>query len=51
MIADLVAEAVNEGKTDWEKTKAERAASVVKEDKKPEPAKKERRALKKEEAI
>lgn len=65
MIADAIAEAVNEGKVEWEKNKVERAASNAKVsamptkapaektsgEKKPEPAKKERRALKKEEAI
>lgn len=64
MIADLISSAISEGKTQWEKNKAERAAAVVKtapkvsspEGKKAEPAKpeapkKERRALKKEEAI
>ncbi|MFA5061792.1 MAG: 30S ribosomal protein S2 [Patescibacteria group bacterium] len=54
MIADAIAEAVNEGKTKWDKDKAERTAAAVKEKeekKTTEPAKKERRALKKEEAV
>jgi small subunit ribosomal protein S2 len=48
MIADLVSEAVNEGKKEFEKKKAD----VPKEEKKlPEAPKKERRALKKDESI
>ena len=48
MIADLVSEAINEGKKEFERKKAE----VPKEEKKlPEAPKKERRALKKDESI
>ena len=47
LIVDLMAEAVNEGKAEWEKKKAEQAKEI----KKIEPAKKERRALKKEEVV
>ena len=48
MIADLMAEAISEGKADFEKKKAER---VKEEPPKHEAAKKEKRALKKEESI
>lgn len=51
MIANLISAAILEGKNEWEKTKAERAAKVPEEKKKVEAPKKERRALKKEEAI
>lgn len=45
LIVDLLAEAINEGKKEFEKKKAE---APKPEDKKPEPERKERRALRKE---
>lgn len=47
MVADLVAGAIAEGRIEWEIKKAEAAKAEVK----PEPVKKERRALKKEESL
>lgn len=65
MIADLISSAISEGKAEWESVKIERAEAAktakvsvpqmntekTPEAKKPEAPKKERRALKKEEAI
>lgn len=54
MMADLVAEAVNEGKAEWEKKRTaikEAAAKEAEAMKKAEEPKKERKAIKKEESI
>jgi len=48
MIAALMAEAINEGRAEWEKKKAEMPKEAAK---KVEPVRKESRALKKEESV